>query len=144
MSVWKNDKRYKAQYELKIVIRRYDTNANPTDTPINLLKHLAPLWETGIYKWNNVLTIKHTSPAAFTYHIQPTDALIAKLPKGKRTSPKIQLRTAIDTLRSILLLPAGTEHRKLTKDPTSKTTLIYSSWHAYIKKIDLLEYTPIS
>jgi hypothetical protein len=63
-----------------------------------LLKHLAPLWETSVCKWNNQLTIKHTSPITFTYHIQPTDATLAKLPQGQRASPKTQLRTAIDTL----------------------------------------------
>ena len=87
----------------------------------NLFKHLDPLWETCIYKWNNLLTIKHTSPTAFTYHIQPTDAILAKLPQGKRASPKIQLRTAIDTLRSTLLFPAETKHPKLPKDHTPKT-----------------------
>ena len=62
----------------------YDTLVREPCKPIkysnNLLKHLAPIWETGIYEWNNLLTIKHASPTAFTYHIQPTDAILAKLP----------------------------------------------------------------
>jgi len=64
----------------------YDTRIRHQCKPIrysnNLLKHLAPLWETSIYKWNNLLTIKHTSPNAFTYYIQPTYAILAKLPQG--------------------------------------------------------------
>jgi hypothetical protein len=103
----------------------------------NLLKHLAPISETGVYTWNNLLTINHTSSNAFMYHIQPTDAILAKIPQGKRTSPKIQLRSAIDTLRSTLLLPVGMQHCKLPKDLTPKTTRIHPSWHTYIMKTEL-------
>jgi hypothetical protein len=110
----------------------------------NLLEHLAPLWETGVYKWNNLLTIKHTSPTAFTYHIHPTDAILAKLPRGNKTSPKIRLRMAIVTLRSPLLLPDGTEYRKIPKDLTKNITLIHPSWHTYITKTELTEHTPTS
>ena len=53
-----------------------------------LLKHLAPHWETGVYKWDSLLTIKHTSPIAFTHYIQSTDAILVKLPHSNRTSPK--------------------------------------------------------
>ena len=108
--------------------RDRDTRVRQQCKPIrysnNLLKHLAPLWETGVSKWNNLLTIKHTYSTTFTYHTQPTDAILAKLPQGQRTSKlKIQLRTAIDTPRCTLLLPAGSEYRKLPKDPAPKATL---------------------
>ena len=109
-----------------------------------LLKDLASLWETGVYTRNNLFTIKHTSPLDFTYHIQPTYAIIAKMPQGKRTSLIIQLRTAIDILQSTLLFPAGIEHRKIPKDTTPKTSLIHPSWHTYITKTELPEHTPTS
>jgi hypothetical protein len=110
----------------------------------NLLKHLAPIWETGIHTWKSLVTIKHTSPTSYTYHIQSTDAILAKLPQGHRNSPKIQLRTAVETLRSTLIHPDETEHRKLPKDHTPKTTLVHPSWHEYIKYTDLPKHTPHS
>jgi hypothetical protein len=88
----------------------FDTLVRQQCKPIKffnkLLKHLAPLREMGIHKWNSLLTTKNSSPITFNYHIQPTDAILAKLPHGDRISRKTQLRTAIETLRSILLLPA--------------------------------------
>jgi hypothetical protein len=95
-----------------------------------------------VSKWNNLLTIKQHLPTTLIYHIQPTDAVLAKLSRGNRTSPKIQLRTAIDTLRSTFFFPAGTEHRKIPKDLTPKIALIHPSWHAYMKRTDLPTYTP--
>ena len=76
--------------------KEFDARVRQQCKPIkysnNLLKYLAPFRETGVYKMNNLITIKHTSPIAFTYHIQPTDVILAKLqPQGKRTSPQIQL-----------------------------------------------------
>jgi len=98
--------------------------------------------KTGVSKWNNLLAANKTSSNTLTYHIQPTDATLARLPQGNRTSPKPQLRTAIETLRSTLLLPAWTEHRKLPTDLTQKTTLIYPSWHKYINPSNPPTYTP--
>jgi hypothetical protein len=94
-----------------------------------------------VTKWNNLLAVKNTSSTTITSHIQPIDAILARLPQDHRTSPIIQLRTAIDTLRSTLLLPAGTEHRKIPKDLTLKITLIHSSWYTYIKQTDLPIHT---
>jgi hypothetical protein len=66
--------------------KEYDTLVRQQCEPIrysnNLLKHLAPIWETGIHIWKSLLTIKHTSPTSYTYHIHPTDAILAKLPQG--------------------------------------------------------------
>jgi hypothetical protein len=77
-----------------------------------------------------------------TFHIQPTEVIIARLPKGIRTSPKIQLRTAINTLRATLLQDAETEHRKLPKDSSPNSTLIHPSWHIHIATDNLSEYVP--
>jgi hypothetical protein len=116
-----------------IVRRQY----KPIKFSNKLLKHITPLWETYIHKWNNLLAIKNTSPTIFNYHIQPTDATLAKLPHGDRISLKIQLRTTIDIFQSTLLLFAGTEYRKLPKDLTPKLTLIHPSWHARIRQTEL-------
>jgi hypothetical protein len=104
----------------------------------NFLKHLAPtIWETRTHNWHSLITIKHISPTGFTYHAQPTDAILAKLPHDDKLSSKPQLRKAIDNLRTVLLLPADTEHRKLPKDLTPKSTLIHPTWYAYIKQNEL-------
>jgi hypothetical protein len=112
-------------------IKEFDVLIRQQFKPINcsnkLLTHLAPLWEMGVSKWNNLLTVKNTSPTTLIYHMQPTDAIIEIIPRGIRTSPKIQIRTEIDTLMSTLLLTAGTEHLKISKDLTQKITLIHPS-----------------
>ncbi len=111
--------------------KEFDTLNRQQCKPINfsnkLLEHIAPSWETGIHMWSSLLTIEHTSANIFNYHIQPTDAILAKLPQGDKISPKTQVRTAIDTLRSTLLLHTGTEHHKLPKDLIPQLTLIHLS-----------------
>jgi hypothetical protein len=104
--------------------KEYDTLVRQHCQPIHfsnkLLKHLAPLWETGVTQWNSILTKTQDVHGKTTYHIQPTPATMAKLPKGRRTSQKLQLQTAINTLRATLLQPALTENKKLPKTPHQK------------------------
>jgi hypothetical protein len=99
--------------------KEYDKLVKQQCLPIHysnkLLKHLAPLWETGVTQWNSLITKIQDPDGTYTYQIQPTPAVIAKLPKGHRYSPKLQLKTAINTLRATLLLPANNEHKKTTK-----------------------------
>ena len=95
-----------------------------------------------VSKWSNILTVKNTSSTTLTYHIQPNDAILARLPQGNKASPKIQLRTAIEAPRSTCILPTRSEHRRLLKDLTPKITIIHPSWHIYIKPTDLPVYTP--
>jgi hypothetical protein len=105
------------------------------------LKHLAPLWETGVTQWNSLITKTHNPNGTTTYHIQPTPATIAKLPKGNRTSHKLQLQTAINTLRATLLQPANTENKTLPKDPASTSTAIHHTWHQYINTDEIPDHT---
>jgi hypothetical protein len=128
--------------------KEYDTLVRQHCQPIHysnkLLKHLAPLWETGVTQWNSILTKTQDVHGKTTYHIQPTPATMAKLPKGRRTSQKLQLQTAINTLRATLLQPALTENKKLPKDPAPKSTTIHHTWHPYINTDDISEHTPHS
>ncbi len=75
--------------------KNYDTLVRQQCQPINysnkLLKHLAPLRETGATQWHSLITKAHDPKGTTTYHIQPTPATIVKLPKEHRTSPKLQL-----------------------------------------------------
>ena len=145
-----DDARIKKRHTLPCPMgtKHFDTLVRQKYRPVKfsnkLLKHLAPLWETGIHKWNSLLTIKYTSPSTFNYHIQPTNAILAMLHHGDRISPKTQMRTAVDTLRFTLLLPTRTELRKLPKDLTSKLTLIHPLWHAHIRLNGLPDDTPTS
>jgi hypothetical protein len=128
--------------------KEYDTLRRQQCQPIHysdkLLKHLAPLWETGVTQWNALIT-KTTDPNGTTiYHIPPTSATIAKLPKGNRTSSKLQIKTAISTLRATLIQPANTENKKLPKDITPTSTIIHSTWHQYINTDDIPDHTPHS
>ncbi len=87
---------------------------------------------------------KQTSNTTHTYHIQPTEVILAKQPKGIRTSPKIQLMTAIDTLKATLLQDARREHTKLPKDSTPNSILIHPSWHIHIATDNLPAHVPPS
>jgi len=55
---------------------------------------------------------------------------------------KTTLRTAIDTLRATLLLPATTEHRKLPKPNTTNATLIHHTWYTSLNTRGLPVHTP--
>jgi hypothetical protein len=69
---------------------------------------------------------------------------MAKLPNGDKPGAKISLRTAIDTLRATLILPATAELRKLPKSKTQHIhlyTIIHPTWVAFIKHDGLPPYT---
>jgi hypothetical protein len=128
--------------------KKYDTLVRQQCKPIHysnkLLKHLAPLWETGVKDWHSLLTKVHTSTGTTTYHIQPTTATLSKLPNGIRASSTLQLQTALNTLRATLLQSAETEHKKLPKDPTPNSTIIHPTWHKYINTDDIPDHIPHS
>jgi len=69
---------------------------------------------------------------------------MAKLPNGDKTGPKTALRTSLDTLRSTLLLPATTEHRKLPKATTPLLTTIHTSWIKFTTPDNLPSHRPNS
>jgi hypothetical protein len=114
---------------------------NPLLYSNKLLKHQAPLWETNTYTWHKLITSHHTDSPAASYHISPTK-LIANLLNGDKPGPKTTLRTAIDTLRATLLLPATTEHRKLPKPKTTNETLIHHTWYTYLNTRGVPAHTP--
>ena len=102
-----------------------------------ILKHLAPLWATSTHRWITIITATNTSPSDTQLHIRNTEAIIARLPHRRQHDSDSQLRTCIDTLRTTLLLPANTPHRKLPKGPTLCSTLVHPTRHAYITQIDI-------
>jgi hypothetical protein len=69
---------------------------------------------------------------------------MGKLSNGDKTGPKTALRTSLDTLRATLLLPATTEHRKLSKDTTPLLTSIHISWTKFITPNNLPSHKPNS
>jgi len=127
MSVRKNDKRYEAQWESKIPIRLYNNNANPSDTPIastNTSPH------SGKRAYTNGITYSPlNTPPPLPLHTKynPQTPSSPNYPKAKEPAQKYNSERPIDTLQSTLLLPAGTAHRKLPKDPTPKTTTMHPS-----------------
>jgi hypothetical protein len=145
-----DDKRHQKRHTIQGTMgsKEYDKLVRQQCLPIHysnkLLKHLTPLWETGVTHWNSLITKTQDPDGTYTYQIQPTPAIIAKLPKGHRYSPKLQLKTAIHTLRATLLLPATTEHKKLPKDNETTTTTIHHTWHQYINTADIPDHTPHS
>ena len=63
--------------------KEFDALIRQQCKPINysnkLLKHLAPLCESDVNKWNTLLTVKNIPTIAITYYIQPADAILARL-----------------------------------------------------------------
>jgi hypothetical protein len=68
--------------------KKFDALIRQQCKPINysnkVFKQLASLWETGVFKWNNLLTVKNISSTTLTYHIQPTDAILVRLPTSRQ------------------------------------------------------------
>jgi hypothetical protein len=119
-------------------------NCKPLLYSNKLLKHLAPQWETNTCTWHKLITSHHTDSTDASYHISPTDVILAKLPNGLKPGSKTELRTTIDTLKATLLLPATTEHRKLPKLNTTNITLIHHTWYTYLNTRGLPAHTPIN
>ena len=78
-----------------------------------------------MHYWNKLITIQRHSTEEHTLHIQPTSVIMAKLPNGDKPDIKTSLRTSLDSLRDILLLPASSELRKLPKDTTPLLTTLH-------------------
>jgi hypothetical protein len=97
------------------------------------IKHLALLSKLGPHDWTRLITIQCHSSEDYTLHIQPTSAIMAKLPNGDKPGPKSSLRTSIDTLKATLLLPATMKIKKLPNDTTPLLTTIHNSWLQYIQ-----------
>jgi len=119
-------------------------NCKPVLYSNNLLKHLAPLWETNTFAWHKLITSHHTDSPKASCHISPTSVILAKLLNGDKPEPKTALRTSIDTLRATLLLPATPEHRKLPKANTSNATRIHHTWYTHLNTRELPAHTPNS
>jgi hypothetical protein len=145
-----DDTRHRKRHTIQCTMgtKEYDTLLRQQCKPIHfsnkLLKHLAPLWETGVTDWHSILTKSHNPKETTTYHIQPTTATLAELPKGTRTSSPLQLQTALNTLRAILLQLVDTKYKKLPKDPTPNSTIIHPTWHKYMNTDDIPDHTPHS
>jgi hypothetical protein len=107
-------------------------HCKPIQFSNKLLKHLAPLWELGIHRWNSIIAVPRHTTEDYTLRIQPTDVIMARLPNGDKPGSKLSLRTSIDTLRATLLLPSTTEHIKLPKDASPLITTIHTSWFKHI------------
>jgi hypothetical protein len=84
----------------------------------------------------------HTDSPEATYHIYPTNIILAKLPNCDKPGPKTTLRTTIDTLRATLLHSATTEHRKLPKPNTTNATLIHHTWYPHLNTRGFPIHTP--
>jgi hypothetical protein len=76
-----------------------------------LIKHLAPLWELGMHKWNKLITIQRDTNEDYTIYIQPTDVNMARLPNGDKPGIKASLRITINYIRATLFLTASSELR---------------------------------
>jgi hypothetical protein len=119
-------------------------HCKPLQYSNTLLKHLAPLWETWIHKWSKILTIDNKFTSDTRLYIQQTEALLARLPNRKHKGLETQIRTCMDTLKSTLLLPADTPHRKLPTNPTNTSTLFHHTRHAHIPQHGIPEHIPAS
>jgi hypothetical protein len=88
-----------------------------------LLKHLTPLWASGVTKWENIL-IRTPNTTPLIIQMLPAKAIHATLPSGDLRPPTDLIKT-LHTLRTILSVPADTEHRTLPNDTTNTPQIVH-------------------
>ena len=131
--------RDKAEYKHKY------SACQPLKYSNRILKHLIPIWDIGIYTWNEVLA-KQSENIVF---IPPT-VIISRRARNTNIT-KTQEKTAITALHTLfktLSHPAATHHKTLPRTYHTRTKphtdCPHSSWLPHIPADTISEYIPVT